>query len=518
MPTRPCWLCPVWKPDLVDTFIDKLGSRDMRWYAVLISCLFSLVVIAANPIPNDDAFSYLRAAELFSQQGLDATLAAYGWYGYSVLIAIASHVVSVDLVTSAHLVNTLAIALLVYAFITLVAEFNALPRVQVFATAVILCYPTLNEMRFNLIRDFAYWGFCLTALIQLIRYNSTGNFIHAWGWLLAMAAAVFFRLEGLLVVLASPMALLLPGMRPMPDRLKLAGILLGFMVAGVILILLVFLPADVNLIEVFNFAYRWYLPLLVDYPSTLAGAATSENLSFHLSSELEYFTGKGLGVLLIGYLYAVIVNLVMAAGPAATLFLAWCLARFRPAVPVANRAPWWAFLVSALLALLIFVSIMQFLTTRYAVMAALLLLSLLPLCIEAQYRRCAETATLKKFHIMFMACLVYFLVDSLVSFGYSKRYIEDAIDWSRENIDNRSTLATNSFAVAYYSGMVENYDEVDPDPLLLLSAPTNTEFLVIDMHHDNREALSLVSKRSDLNEVARFSNQRDDAMIIFKVN
>ncbi len=500
------------------SFIDKLATRDLRWPAVAISCLFSLVVIATNPIPNDDAFSYLRAAELFSQQGLNATLSAYGWYGYSVLIAIVSHVVPGDLVTSAHLVNTLAFALLIYAFITLVAEFDASPRVQVFATFVILCYPTLNEMRFNLIRDFAYWGFCLAALVQLIRYHRSGALIHAGGWLLAIAAAVFFRLEGLLVILASPVALLLPGMRPMHDRLKLAGILLGFIGAGIVLILLVFLAADVNLIEVFNFAYRWYLPLLADYPETLAGAATSESLSFHLSPKLEYFTGKGMPVLFAGYLFALISNLVLATGPAASLFLAWSLWKLRPVLQVACKAPWWCFLVSAVLALLIFVSIMQFLTTRYAVMAALLLLSLLPLCIEALYRRCTEINALNKFQTVFIACVVYFLVDSLVSFGYSKRYIEDAIAWTHDNIGIDTAVVTNNFAVAYYSGLVENYDEVDPDPLLLLSAPQDSGYLVLDVDNDNSEAMSLLSQRSDLTEIARFANRREDAVIIFRVN
>jgi len=34
--------------------------------ALILSCLFSLIVILQNPLLNDDAYKYLRAAELFN--------------------------------------------------------------------------------------------------------------------------------------------------------------------------------------------------------------------------------------------------------------------------------------------------------------------------------------------------------------------------------------------------------------------------------------------------------------------
>jgi hypothetical protein len=435
-----------------------------------------------------------------------------------VLIAITSQVIPGDLMASAHLLNTLAFALLVYAFITLAMEYRPSRKVQLFAALIILCYPTLNEMRFNLVRDFAYWGFCLTALVQLVRYNRTGAIIHAGGWMLAMAAAVFFRLEGLVILLVSPFSVLLWDRNPLSDRLRQVAILFLFMLAGALVVLLLFLPAAVNLIDVFNYAYRWYLPLLSNYPDTLVGAASGEQLSNRISEQLEMFTGKGMFVLFSGYLYAVIANLVMATGPAATLFLGYGFYSRRQPLPGYSRGPLLFFLGSALLALITFVSIMQFLTTRYAVMSALLLLSVMPLYLHDLYQQSETSGQLKKFRIIGGFCVFYFLMDSLVSFGYSKRYIEDAIAWSRGNIPVASNVATNNFAVAYYSRLVPEYDKVKPEPLEVLSGTGGNDYLILDLAHDNDVAKTLVSQRSKLIELARFANKRDDAIIIYRVD
>jgi hypothetical protein len=161
-----------------NNLIRQFSLIDTRLIAVAISFLFSLIVIVGSPIPNDDAFSYIRAAELFNSQGLEAVLTSYGWYGYSVLISLVGKILPIGLISSAHLLNMLSFALLVYAFITLASEFRQTETVKIFAAIVILCFPTINEMRYYLIRDFAYWGFCLTALVQLIRYNKTQHLLY----------------------------------------------------------------------------------------------------------------------------------------------------------------------------------------------------------------------------------------------------------------------------------------------------------------------------------------------------
>src|SRR5690606_30843902 len=149
--------------------------------AVLLSCLFSLIRIIDNPLLNDDAYKYLRAAELFNTDGISAVLDNYGWYGYSILIALADRVLPGGLLTSAHVLNTACYALLVLVFISICTSCykpttahdpvryhepaKDRQRLQLFSAFVILAFPLINEMRYYLIRDIAYWAFALLSLL-----------------------------------------------------------------------------------------------------------------------------------------------------------------------------------------------------------------------------------------------------------------------------------------------------------------------------------------------------------------
>ncbi len=494
-----------------------LQSIDIRIIGIVLSCCFSIIIITGSPIPNDDAFSYLRAAELFSQQGLNATLVNYGWYWYSVLIACMASLLPIGLMYAAHLVNMLALAVLVYAFITLVMEFNQSSSVKVFAAAVILCYPTINEMRYFLIRDFAYWALCLSALTQFIRFAKSGRLANAWGWTLTMAVAVLFRLEGLILLAITPFSLLISGVSPVQKKTARLFTLLFIMLASALAILIIFALAGINLFEIFNFTYRWYLPLLNEYPDTLSNAAENVALSLHISEQIEIFTGKGMVVLVFGYFYALTSTLVMTISPPVCVFLFYGWISGRLGLSSENKWPWLFFFGSALLVLLIFVSIMQFLTTRYAVLAALLLLTLLPLLIENLYQLSIQEKSVKRFKIFFVSLALFFAADSLVTFGYSKTYIRQAGDWARENIAEDNKVQTNSFAVAYFSGLIADYDDIETDPAESLLLYQANDYLVLDLPHDDTDSREVLGTMTDITEIARFANKRDDAIVIYQV-
>src|SRR5690606_18445149 len=97
---------------------------------------------------NDDAYSYLRGAELFNESSAGTVLETYGWYGYSILIALLDKLLPGGLKVAAHVLNTGAYALLVFAFLRICREYHESRRVQWFAALVILGLPLLNEMRF----------------------------------------------------------------------------------------------------------------------------------------------------------------------------------------------------------------------------------------------------------------------------------------------------------------------------------------------------------------------------------
>jgi hypothetical protein len=70
--------------------------------AVLLSCLFSLLVILQNPLLNDDAYKYLRAVEVFNADGALAVLESFSWPHYAFLIAFVDKVLPGGAIAAAH--------------------------------------------------------------------------------------------------------------------------------------------------------------------------------------------------------------------------------------------------------------------------------------------------------------------------------------------------------------------------------------------------------------------------------
>jgi hypothetical protein len=90
----------------------------------------------------------------------------------------------------------------------------------------------------------------------------------------------------------------------------------------------------------------------------------------------------------------------------------------------------------------------------------MLLLPLLTLVLDAAIERLSlqPRVTLAKGILGF--ALLFCMVDAHVSFGRSKQSLEQASEWLRNNAVDGSVLLTNNNYVAYYSGMVADYDKV----------------------------------------------------------
>ena len=56
------------------------------------------------------------------------------------------------------------------------------------------------------------------------------------------------------------------------------------------------------------------------------------------------------------------------------------------------------------------------------------------------------------------AFFAYCGIDAYVSFGDSKDYLPESIDWITDNTNQGDRLHTNNNAIAYSSGLIENYD------------------------------------------------------------
>jgi len=485
-----------------------------------LSVLLSIYIVAQNSFLNDDAYGYLHAAEVFQRDGLRTVLDVYGWYGYSILIALLDPLLPGGLLDSARWFNALAYALLVAAFIRIVTQLHPQPsqRLRWFAAATILLYPEINEMRFYLIRDFGYWAFALWSLSFLIDFNARPRLLTAIAWCVCVLLAIGFRLEGLLILGLAPLMLSLPPERGLPWEVRKLTRLWSVLGVGVGLVATLCLMAGIDLIGLIGFAYRYYLPLLFNLSDSVRDTTAS---LVQVLFTPDNFPGAdnlwhGGVIIAFAYVFTVLVNMVQALSLPLALLLAWGWARglLRP-LPHVKR-PFAAYLLSSLVALTLFMFIMHFLTQRYAVLLCLVLLTQVPLLLEHLAQTAREQDFLPRFRWVVGAFCIYYAGDSLVSFGYSREYVEHAIAWSRSELPPDIRLYTNDVTLAYESGRIEDYDSVSRDAHLVLTLAEPGDYLMLVVGHDDISLREELELQRDLALEASFSNERGDEVRIYQ--
>jgi hypothetical protein len=478
--------------------------------AAIVSVLFSVWTIVQQPLLNNDAFSYLRAAEIFNSSGIRQVLQEYSWNGYSIVIALVEKILPVGLLGTAYFLNTLSYVLLTVVFIRLCMQLHEGPLVPFFAALAILCFPMINEMRAMLIRDFAFWAFAILSLQQLIRFMHFGLVANAIGWCSALFVAIFFRLEGMLLLI-TPLFFL-----TRPNRRK--GIMLVSCVAiAVLSVTLLALLAQVNLVEQIRFAYRYYLPLIFDLGPLLVNAAHETLSALFAPGNFPDTdnTGHGMVIVIFAYAWTVLANLVNALGIPIAAFILWCLTRGRIGSSPESRRAVGIYVTLSTVTLLLFVMVMHFLTQRYATLLCLLLLTRVPAGLQQLSDAYTANGRNARFVTTTSVLAFYLLADSLVSFGYSTDYINESIVWMQDNIPAGSGFHTNNFAIAHGSGLVEEYDRISRDPAFALQDLAPGDFIALDLHYNQQQWSEQLAGDMSFELVTSFGNARDDKIMIY---
>ena len=499
------------------TFPAVLRQTDLRIWAVLLSMVLALISINTGHELNNDAYVYLRAAELYGELGAHSILESYGWHGYSIIIALTDRVFPGGLLTAAYFINISLGAVLVYAFISLAMEYRDTPAIRLIAALTVLCFPSLNEIHHYLIRDFGFWAFSLLALLGLVRFHKSCHPVHAVIWCLGLLAATFFRLEGLVLIALSPFSLLCRTDLSWPDRLKLLSVPGLVLLLALAAISILAMLAGLDLLELFAYSYRNYLPRILDYSTVLAATADNVNAALY---HHEFFPGHGASGMLItivAYLYTLVHNIVVALTGPGTLILAYGIYRGACRCDRKVILPTAFFLLATCIYLFVFITTMRFSTERYATLAGLILLSFIPLCIEHLYLQAQAQQKLKLFRGVFGFILLYFVVDSFISFGYSKQFIHDASRWVSENATAGTTLVTNNRTIAYESGLVEDYDKVEVVPEYYLDRFPDTGLVALELKRREAVLIEDIENRPGVEFVISFNNERNDQVRIYRV-
>ncbi len=487
---------------------------DVRIYAAATSLALSMMAVLVNQVPNRDAFTYMRTAEILLAEGLQAAMAHYTWIAYPALIALVQIVPGVDMFHAAQIVNAALYVLVTVVFITLVRELDASPRILILAAIVILAYPHINEYRAHLIRDIGFLGFCLLALLNLVRFHRHVAPRHAIGFCAALLAAFLFRAEAMVFLALAPLALLVDASVPLGQRCRRLAIVYGLALAALVAGFLLALVMGLNVVDQLSTYLRIYLPFVDQASASLFGDTTAisqalftEHAANLSSSDIPLILTGGL-ITLLGAMIMESFGLIFLGA----LLYGWT--QKMTALPAAPRTDLWAFALTALLVLLAFTLIARFMTTRYTMVFCVVLVLLVPLIIDRAWTRAQARGTLRRFGWVVGYFALYSMIDAHITFGESKDFTVDAIDWINTN-EQQAPIITNKSYVAWRSGRVPDYDKVEDQVSLedMLGAAAGT-LLVVERDGDLIEQLD--ADGTGLERLQSFEDRRGDRIVIYR--
>ena len=498
-----------------------------RIFALMGSLLIAGYVLSLGEMPNDDAYTYVRVADIMLHEGLAAAYAHYPWATYPVLFA---HfvLIDLDLFTAGRVLNALLYALLAVCFVSVAGELvrSAEPTrrsaILFLAAVTVLLYPQLNEYRSMLIRDVGYWAFMLLGLQQLmVAVRVPARSTQFWRRLVlfftALVVAFFFRAEALAYLLLTPVLFCFvrdqADNRRVGDALRVTLALLALGIAA----LATCLAAGVDILALLARFIGTYAPFIeaTFSPDDTQRAAQSSVL---FGEHAEVYSGDYLPVFLLNGLLSILaVSMTSAVGLpyltviGLTLAKAWRDRHQRSTGDLAStlgveKNPLIVVAGFALINLGIligFVLVTRFVSARYGMLFSLLVALLIPLLLY----RALEAAHSRRVVVTISFLFAYCLIDSFVSFGERKTFLEESIDWVKNN-DTTAPLLTNNHTLAYASERIEAYDKTPRYfSLHRLRETSSNTLLVIELNTQMRETLQQLVQNGEAEVVANFPAQ-----------
>ncbi len=464
-------------------------EMDVRYYAIAASLLLSFYTVLVKATPNVDAYTYLRAAEIYLHDGLAAASAYYPWATYPALIAELHALSGMEMLNAAQVWNALFYSLLTWAFISVIREIDKSLRLSIIAAACILLYPQMNEYRPYIIRDIGYVAFSLTALLHLVRLNRHHRFVHAIGFNIACVTAALFRPEAIAYLALAPLALLFNSQTSLYRRLQSLATVYGVSTALLAVVMLTLISFGISPVQKFAQGFSVYQPFLMQAVSLFQEGSPALSTAV-FNEHAAMFSGQYIIIFLIaGLLSILMIKLVTGFGWVYLLIILYGLKKRLHQIPQYVSGPMIAYLLIAAGILLAFVFVTRFLTTRYTLLFATVVVLLVPVIIDRALELAIQKNYLRTFNRIAALLVIYLLIDATVSFGESKRIERNAAEWVQQAQTQAQPLITNSALIAYLAGLPDYEKTIDTiDQQLITDAAEGTR-LAFTLRSADRELM-----------------------------
>ena len=497
--------------------------RDVRTYAALASLALSAWCVFIGNVLNNDGVLYLRAAELLTRGEWHAAVAIYKWPFYSALVALVHQLTGLSFEHAGYTLSAALTALTVVMFISLVREVGGNSKVVVFAAAVILLHHSLNTYRPYVLRDPGYLAFYLTSLLMFIKDLKQPKWSRTLAWVGAMAAAMLFRIEGVVFLVALPFYRLWQQATRPSARFALITLFMGgafialsalaWWRAGTLAI-----PGSGELVD------AWIAALQSLWQQVTALAATKINLiagafSDGYSRDFAYAAFAAAVVLIL------VREILASLTPLYAALTGHAVYR-RLIFPVPGVTPLWYWLIAVHLVILTtIVFVYGFLTGRFPLALSLTLMLAVPFSVASLYDawRRRETHRRKASWLFPLVCVLALLstLGVLVS-PTSKGHIRQAGLWLRDHTSPSATVLSNDPVLLYYTGRIghESHARYSLDDMLALvksDARFRYDYLALRLRerHAGDEALLIRTIGSE--PIMRFANNDGGRVLIFRL-
>lgn len=427
----------------------------------LAAVLLSLLIINHYPVVNSDGLVYLFLAQHYPQlSGFEAAMHTYDWPFFAIGLSWLAQALHISVLNAAYLTNVIFFSATVVIFIHIIKQLGANKCIQWLSLLIILFYHPFNHYNYEVLRDHGYWCLMLLSVAFMLKQVQKSRWYWGVLWAVTAVAGTLFRIEGGVFVLLLPWAVLLlrtSWWHKLKSWLQLYWLIM--LLAGIFVLIYYLCPQHFaqsqgkgdKLLQQLVFGWQKLLNAFHHY---------SAKMSQHVMPAMfADDAGPILAFGIIGFYCYQLVFEVLGLSYALACIYAFCK---RVALGCYNQQlVLVAYILLNIVITLVFAFQRLHFVPRYSQFLGLCLLIYVPYAIEHLYRT-IRTSHTKRWgsRLLLVVILLGWMkmtVGSLIPFGPTKVYIEQAAQWVEQHASPKDKILTN---IAPLNFILSDYSQV----------------------------------------------------------
>lgn len=510
---------------MLQKFLNQIETiKKSHFYLILVllaMVLATRVQYIQHGWINPDTVLYFESARLIALGQFKEAVGIFNWPMYSLCIAAAHKITTLNIHHSAQLLTVLFFAITTFSF-TKIIELGGGNHKSMFAGALILFSSLyiVGDVLEMLMRDQGFWACFLTSLVFFIRFKTKHQYRDAFFWQVFAVLATLFRIEAIMYLLFLPLALLFEKDQSWKQRIShlikcnflniLVGIAIGLALAFSSQLSM---QSFGRLKEVFTSKLFQELT----YNLVTRGQIMSEQV---LGKYLEEFAIVGL---LLTFAYVMIVKAITTTG-----LVNFVLAAFsnqqKKLIKPATRATIQATAIIAFVTMGLIITKVFVLSSRYVVALAFMLMLMAAFQLGKILTECSQGKTKKGSSKILITLILLFMAGSILKNVWPKadgyNYIKTAAEWAKQHEFEDHKIFFQDVRLRYYSNLTpytsDYYDWKALQERVLNNSISHFDYLMISINTKFPEQEKWIQTNLvGFEEIKRFPDAKRKKFIVF---